>query len=203
MMWRNNFLVNDDPTTIEGFLEKFFPLCFFKHPEDIFFLEFHIDKKHIPKQFLFANFQCLRCGLCCKNYECAEIGVEEVEKWETEGQENILKHIWILRNPKNGRIIHAEVLPTEVWGSCTLCRKVRSKPFYSCKIHYANLSTCKAYLCSKSLPAAHLKYETIDELIEIIGLEGYYALIERDWGEEFDYSKCGVKTHKKRCYQAG
>ena len=201
MVWKDNFLVDGDPTTFEGFCDDFFLFCYFRDPKDIFSLNLHeyahVGDKPFPKHFFFANFQCLRCGLCCKNYEAVEIYPEQVEKWELEGREDILKHIWTLRD-NSGRIVIAEVF-SRSWRGCPLCRKITGKPYYYCRIQSAkkNIPVCKAYLCSKSLPVAHLNYKDVDELIELIGVDGYYALIERDWGEEFDYSACGLKTHKK------
>jgi len=98
MVWKDNFLVDDELTTIDGFLDEFFPLCYFMNPKDIFFLNLYMGKKHIPKHFVFANFQCLRCGLCCKNYEVVQFYREQIKKWESEGREDILKHIWDLRD---------------------------------------------------------------------------------------------------------
>jgi len=43
-----------------------------------------------------------------------------------------------------------------------------------------------------------LNCKDIDELIEIISLDAYYAFVEREWGEDSDYSNCTVKTHGKK-----
>ena len=215
MVWKDNFMVGDVLVTLEGFLdERFtfiipspileehnlfrFRLAYFEDPWDMLRLGFHfLDEKHFPKHFIFANFQCLRCGLCCKNYECVPVEGSQVRKWELEGREDILKYVVIYGLLKNGNPI-AEIYPRGITG-CPFCRKVKGKPYYCCKIQSVKeyLPVCKAYLCSKSIPVAHLNYDDIDELIEIIGLESYYSLIERDWGEEFDYSACEIKTHKK------
>jgi|GEM_PF-5426669 len=32
----------------------------------------------------------------------------------------------------------------------------------------------------------------------MVGMDEYYALVEKDWGEEFDYSKCELRTHRKK-----
>lgn len=79
-------------------------------------------------------------------------------------------------------------------------RKVRGKPYYYCRIEEAKEfpPICRAYVCSKSIPVAHLNYKDIDELLEIIGLDVYYAFVEREWGADSDYSNCTVKTHGKR-----
>jgi len=152
-----------------------------------------LDLKSFPKDIIFANFQCLRCGLCCKNYEGADIIGDIYKKLESDGREDLKKYIWI---------VEAKDLVfggTEVSfpGSCSLCRKVRGKPYYTCRIHkYIDLlPVCKAYLCSKSLPVSHLNYKDVDELIGLLGKKRYYDLIERDWDEEFDWSRAYVKTH--------
>ena len=79
-------------------------------------------------------------------------------------------------------------------------RKVRGKPCYYCRIEEAKefLPISRAYVCSESVPVAHLNYKDTDELIEIIGLDAYYTFVEREWGEDSDYSNCTVKTHGKR-----
>jgi len=182
--------------TFEGFMDDFFPYCSFKYSLDIFRVGTYLDERNFPKNLVFANFQCLRCALCCKNYDCIEVDGEQIMKWEAEGREDILKHMWVLKLPDG--FVHGEICANS-WRGCPVCRKVTGKPYYYCRIHATkdHLPVCKAYLCSKSIPVAHLNYKDIDELIEMIGLKGYYSLIERDWGEEFDYSKCELKTHKK------
>jgi hypothetical protein len=205
MVWVENFLVDDVPETLEGLLDDVFGfqtyistfivfdlrLCFFQDPKDIFRLGSYLDEKHFPKHLVFGNFQCLRCGLCCKNYECVPVEKEQVQEWELQGRADILQYVRLYE-----MVLLPEIYPRG-WIGCPLCRKVRNKPYYACKIHSSknNLPICRAYLCSKSIPVAHLNYKDVDELIEMIGLEDYYSLVKRDWGEEFDYSRCEVKTH--------
>lgn len=67
---------------------NFEPWIYFKNPSDYIHSIFHIlkdtwnivldleDKKKIaifPRHFIFLNIQCLRCGLCCRNYESPDI----------------------------------------------------------------------------------------------------------------------------------
>ncbi len=47
-------------------------------------------------------------------------------------------------------------------------------------------------------PVAQINFRDVDELIEFVGLEKYYALIEKDWDEDFDYSRSEYKTHKRK-----
>ncbi len=212
MVWKDNFLVGSVPTTMDAFLYRHtrlglelsfagdpisqFSLYYSKHPKDVFHLRFYLDEKHFPRHLVFGNFHCLRCGLCCRNYECVPVLGEQVEKWISEDREDILKRVWHIQLP--GGHVKAEIV--DGWLGCPLCRKVRGKPYYYCRIEDAKafLPICKAYVCSKSIPVAHLNYRDIEELIEVIGLDAYYALIERDWGEEFDYSNCPRKTHRNR-----
>lgn len=207
MVWKNNFLVEGIPKTLEGLLDEIssfevlrytilffhFPLCYFKQPKDVLRLRFYLDEKHFPQHFIFGNFQCLRCGLCCKNYEYIPIEGKQIKHWKSEGREDVLQYVHTEVFPTG---FFAEIYPRRMTG-CPLCRKVRGKPYYYCRIQSAKryLPFCKAYLCSKSLPIAHLNYRDVDELVEIIGVGGYYGLIERVWGEQFDYLICEFKTH--------
>lgn len=208
MVWKDNFLVNGIPKTLEGFIDEVFglekavhsdfflftfPLFHFKNPKDIFDLGLHLDEKHFPKHFFFANFQCLRCGLCCKNYECVAVDWNQVNKWIVEDREDILQYVVGLNLP-----FFPEIYPRAMIG-CPMSRKVKNKAYYICKINDVKeyIPVCKSYLCSKSIPIAHLNYKDIDELIQKIGIDEYYSLIERNWDEEFDFSTCWKKTHKK------
>jgi len=124
--------VDGDPITLEGFLDDVFGLnlmvlgfdyfhfClgYFKDPKGIFKIGVYIDEKHFPKHYLFANFQCLRCGLCCKNYECVPVEKEQVEKWKLDNRHDILRFI-ISTDSK----FIPELYPRGRIG-CPLCRKV-------------------------------------------------------------------------------
>ena len=211
MVWKDNLLVDDEPMTLEGFLDHVFSisvdlqaihladirLCYFKSPKDIFTLGFHLDAKHFPRHYFFANFQCLRCGLCCKNYDSVEVtSKEQVEKWENEGREDVLNHLDVMIDEPG--LFHAEIV-SKSWTGCPMCRKAIGKQYYSCRVQSAkeHIPVCKSYLCSKSIPVAHLNFTDIDGLMRTIGLKEYYALVEKDWGELFDYSASKFKTHKK------
>jgi len=197
MVWKTNLFVKDKPITFEGFLcnvfgyfHDFSVRAYFKDPKDVFKLGRYLDGKHFPEHVIFANFQCLRCGLCCKNYDCVQVAEELILKWQVEDRENVLRHV----------DEDLSEIYSDSWTGCPLCRKVRSKPYYACRIDSDKefIPICKEYLCSKSVPVAHINFRDVDELIEIIGLERYYALIEKDWDEDFDYSKSEYKTHRRK-----
>lgn len=197
MVWKTNLFVEDKPITFEGFLSDVFGFfsdfslrAYFKDPKEVFKLGSYLDEKHFPKHVIFANFQCLRCGLCCKNYDCVQIAEELILKWQIEDRQDVLRHL-----DKDLSEIFSDS-----WTGCPLCRKVRNKSYYVCRINSEKefIPVCKAYLCSKSVPVAHISFRDVDELIGMIGLERYYALIEKDWGEDFDYSKSEYKIHKRK-----
>jgi|GEM_PF-5674829 hypothetical protein len=122
---------------------------------------YYLDEKYFPKTFLFANFQCLRCGLCCKNYEDIEItSREQVQKWKEEGKTEVLNHLDVMIDEPS--FFHAEIYST-TWTGCPMCRKVRGKPYFICRIQSAkaHIPVCKAYLCSKSVPVAHIDFKDI------------------------------------------
>ena len=200
MVWKENLLVDDDPNHYESF-KRFWELDY-NRPQDLFLALIHYlpgycggpeERFDFPKHFVFANIQCLRCGLCCKNYEGADI-VGDLESQLIEDRKgDLLQYMWFVGNDE---FKVGSTVPT-IRGSCTLCRKVTGKPYYSCRINEYKeyLPTCRDYLCSKSIPVANLSYKDVDELIDMIGLQEYHKLIETDWGEEFDWSASYVKTH--------
>lgn len=182
--------------TFENFMLKvfdnfdgFIPRASFEDPRDVFNIGLHLDEKHFPKHFFFANFQCLRCGLCCKNHDWIQVSPELVLIWYAEGRENVLKYV-----DKDS----LKIIPDK-WIGCNLCRRVNHKPYYYCRVNEDKelIFDCKVYICSKGIPVSHLDFKDIDELIGLIGLSAYYGLIEKDWNEDFDYSKCEYKTHKR------
>ena len=197
MVWKTNLSVTDKLTTFEGFLcdvfgwwNDFSTRAYFRDPKDAFKISSFVDERHFPQHIFFANFQCLRCGLCCKNYEDVEVAEKLVLEWQIEGRDDVLRYV----DEQLSEIY------SDTWTGCPLCRKVRGKPYYSSRINSYKefIPVCKAYLCSKSVPVAHINFRGVDELIEFVGLEKYFDLIEKDWDENFDYSRSEYKTHKRK-----
>jgi hypothetical protein len=184
MVWKNNFLIDGIPFTYEKLIDD----DYFKDPKDAFRLGLFLDTKHFPQHIIFGNFQCLRCGLCCKNHDWIQLSPGAISEWRRQNRKDILKYV-------NNGDLEAAIS----WTGCHFCRKAPKKPYYGCRINEFKeyLFDCKIYVCSKSLPMANINYKDVDELIQLIGLTKYYDLIEKDWNENFDFSKCGYKTHKK------
>jgi hypothetical protein len=196
MVWKDSLWVDDDVMTFTRFLDRYLPSFWSRDPREAVRALMWTDYKRRPRDVIFANFICLRCGLCCSNHDGARITAGLEEKLMADGKRDLLKQVII----KKG--LSEPVGDTRVTrrGSCTLCRKSRGKPYYYCRVHeYKDfLPACRGHLCSKSLPVAHLRHGDVEELISMIGLDEYYSLIERDWGEEFDWSRSMVKTHPQR-----
>lgn len=203
MVWREALLVDYDPEYYESFKRSWdFD---YAEPRDLFLALTHYlpgywggpeKRLEFTRHFLFANIQCLRCGLCYKNYEGADIVGNLEARLREDGKDDIVPYMWLVGDDEYKV---GSTHPTSK-GSCTLCRKVRGKPYYYCRIHEYKeyLPTCRDYLCSKSIPVSDLNFRDVDELINLIGLRAYYRLVETDWGEEFDWSASHVKTHNMR-----
>lgn len=206
MVWKTNLYRSQktEAKELEGFLtfegfmcevfgdfDDFTSKASFIDPKDVFKIGLHLDEKHYPKHIIFGNFQCLRCGLCCKNYNEVTIPKALILRWQRTGRNDLLKYVDLVT-----REIHSE--PN--WLGCKFCRKEKSKPYYGCKVNSFKeyIPVCKTYLCSKSVPVSHINFKDTDELIGLIDRSGYYDLIEKDWGEWSDYSKAECKTHKRR-----
>jgi len=50
-----------------------------------------------PRHFFFANFQCLRCGKCCRHYMPVKVHSSEIRKWTNRFRRDILEHVWCFR----------------------------------------------------------------------------------------------------------
>lgn len=199
MVWASNFIVNDKMFSTQRFLNVFFsfsiyeitlllfnfPLLYTKEPTDIFKIGKHLEPKHFPQNFFFANFQCLRCGLCCKKYESAEVTDKAaLLKWKKDSRDDILKYLTVHFDGPEG-YFHAEL--DKAGKGCPMHRKIVNKPYCGCQIHMEKeyLPICDSYICSKSLPIANLPFDNVDELIEKIGLKRYKELISKCWENDF------------------
>ena len=102
-LWKKNLLIDDSPQSYESF--KTFWGFDFRDPKDLFLSILHYlpgywggpeERFDIPKHFIFANIVCLRCGLCCKNYEGADIVGDLEKKLIEDGKKNLLDYIYLV-----------------------------------------------------------------------------------------------------------
>lgn len=156
-------------------LERDFWL-YFNHPGQIFiYLYQHFNSK-FPKHFIFANFQCLRCGECCNDQR--EVSREDIERWMTDLRYYILEYVdcfgkgWcinycdLVEPCEDCDNTIKEIVTDSYSGRCPFVRKVRDKPYYECRIHDTSPEGCRGYLCEKSLLIAHVNWGNIEELID-------------------------------------
>lgn len=142
-----------------------------------------------PQHFCFANFQCLRCGQLCNDGRVVE--TEDIRRWLDEGRSDILEHVCCCsKNVFCGELVGTDPcddcsmtikeIVADTNGRCPFVRKVRNKPYYKCRIHDTKTEECSGYLCMKSVPVAHLNWNSVEELISMIGLEKYLDLARQD-----------------------
>lgn len=171
------------------FNERYFFLePYHKDPQEFFLRSyFFLGDKHFPKHFMFGNFQCLRCGQCCKNWEGAEVSDEQIWDWMLEEREDILKFIdfeidWEHLDSEGRPRLKGlkEIYPLQGYG-CPFCRKVRNRPYYGCKIHKRKPEGCRDFSCAKSFQFANIPHENVEDLIRRVGLEKYLAVVKKKW----------------------
>jgi len=174
-----------------GFISRLSERCwlYYKDPRWLFtHLFFHFNER-FPKHFIFANFQCLRCGECCNDQRA--VYREDIETWMIDLRYDILEHVDCFE--KGWCTSHCdlvepcddcddtikEIVTNSYSGRCPFVRKVRNKPYYKCRIHDTRPEECRGYLCEKSLLIAYLNWDDIEELIREIGIEQLRSLWKR------------------------
>lgn len=199
MVWTDNFIVNDKMFSIQRFLNVFFsfsiyditllifnfPLFYSKDSSDIFRLGRYLDEKRFPQHLFFANFQCLRCGLCCKKYTGIDVlDKAAIKKWKETSREDVLEHLTVLFDDPEG-FFRAEI--NQEKPGCPLICKMDGKTYFGCGIHTEkdSLPICSSYICNKSIPVGHLDFADVDELIKKIGFDRYKELIDKYWDNDF------------------
>jgi hypothetical protein len=172
-----------------GFISRLNERCwlFYKDPKWLFTHLFQHFSERFPRHFIFANFQCLRCGQCCDDER--SVYKEDIKRWIIDLRFDILQHVDCF--DKGWCADHINLEPCEDCdnagkeivgiydGRCPFVRKVRNKPYYECRIHDTETEECSGYLCEKSLPVAHLNWFDVDDLIQRIGLERYRSLTKK------------------------
>ena len=125
MVLKEIILINEQMKLFDDFKYNFD--LDFKNPNELFTFillyhngEFKIPFKKIliPIHFMFGNFQCLRCGKCCKVYEDADVIGYLPKKLIEDGKETLANHIWVIRI--QGRTFGS--IYSNLDGSCSLCR---------------------------------------------------------------------------------
>jgi len=182
-------LLQENEKIMCEFVSRLFQRDLLIHVDDALklFQEWGATFNHMfPKHFLFANFQCLRCGQCCRD----QIGVEaeDIQRWLDAMRIDILACVDCYKRGNLCAIVSNDTLCADCFEArketvagghsmrCPFVRKVRKKPYYYCRIHATRPEGCSGYLCMKSLPVAHLNWSNLEELIARVGLQRYLDL---------------------------
>jgi len=147
-----------------------------------------------PKHIFFANLDCLRCGACC-SWDWRHAYRNDIKRWILESRYDILRHVdcskysdarvvscasrflhYDEQNPC-GNCHGGNIIPID-GGKCPFVMRVANKPYYTCRIHDTKPEECSEHLCEKSLPVVNLDWNSIEELIQKIGIERYKSLIK-------------------------
>ena len=126
-----------------GFVSRLNDRCglSYKDPKWLFRNLFTYFNDSFPKHFVFANFQCLRCGELCDDQR--DVYREDIKRWMIEFRYDILCHVrcWSkdgfcaylsnLHEPCEG-CRGGMIVAFSMSGRCPFVRKVRNKPYYKC-----------------------------------------------------------------------
>jgi len=165
----------------------------YQDPLQVFELAQHFSLK-FPKHFIFGNFQCLRCGECCQ-WDWRHVYRNDIKRWILETRYDILRYVTCSEYSDvrlascASRFLHydeqnpcencrgGDIYPID-GGKCPFVTKVRTKPYYKCRIHDTVPEECSEWLCGKSSSISHLNWDNIEDLIQKIGIERYNSLIK-------------------------
>lgn len=94
------------------------------------------------------DFQCRRCGRCCRNLDYhGELTDADYRLWQRLGRADILEHVKIIR--KNGEIVAYRIWGDPVTGKimdgCPWLERVPEKGGYQCLIHDVRPGICRQY----------------------------------------------------------
>jgi len=106
------------------------------------------------------EWKCVQCGKCCFMYGCMVPASDaDLERWKSEGRQDILEKAKVVTDPKTGRIIAAELWFNPQTGReyvyCPWIRKKKSlisgREKAVCLIHDTKPQYCRDYVCRKHL----------------------------------------------------
>jgi len=109
-------------------------------------MDFKLQEKHRKEwKILYDNFECLRCGKCCKrtkwvtNIELRLVW-KDIERWRKEGRDDILNYVYAYEG-LGGDFFDKENLKR--FSTCPFLKKERKT--YFCSIHETKPRGCKLF----------------------------------------------------------
>ena len=94
--------------------------------------------------------ECQRCGKCCTgSFVILQAMVEDIERWQEEGRQDILKYVWDFDLKSFDGTCSCDIWVSPITGHdllrCPFLRKVRNKEIYKCLIHETKPEICQVY----------------------------------------------------------
>ena len=108
--------------------------------------DFELQERHREEwKILYDNFECMRCGRCCKRTKWASdidtrLVWEDIERWRTEGRTDILKYVYVYEG-LGGDLVDKKTLRR--FSRCPFLRKEGNA--YSCSIHETKPLVCTLF----------------------------------------------------------
>ena len=108
--------------------------------------DFELQEKHRKEwKILYDNFECLRCGKCCKgtkwitNIELRLVW-EDIERWRKQGRDDILKYVYVYEG------LGGDIFDKKTFKRFSKCPFLKKEGrIYSCSIHETKPLGCKLF----------------------------------------------------------
>lgn len=108
--------------------------------------DFERQKKHEREwKNLYENFECLRCGRCCRRTRWitnidTRLVWEDIERWGEEGRTDILRHVYVFDG------IGGDIFDTENYRRFSKCPfLMKEGKVFSCSIHETKPFVCRIF----------------------------------------------------------
>lgn len=108
--------------------------------------DFGLQRKHRKEwKILYENFECIRCGTCCKETNWVSnielrIPWEDIQRWRREGRTDILEKVYVYEG------LGGDLFDKKTFRRFSKCPFLKKKgKIYSCSIHKTKPLGCKLF----------------------------------------------------------
>jgi len=108
--------------------------------------DFELQRKHEKEwRKLYDNFECMRCGRCCKRTKWAtnidtKLVWEDIERWRREGRTDILRYVYVFEG------LGGDIFNIKTYRRFSKCPFMKKEgKVYSCSIHETKPWGCRIF----------------------------------------------------------